>query len=105
MKEMLKQKRVLFPIIFCAELVLILSIASIFNLETDNTLFGGIAIYVIFCTLVWFLIRIIKDHKIQLSTMKIPLYGFNVLNYLYFIIALIIFGLILGLIVALAGIL
>ena len=89
-KDVIKKKRVLFPLIFLGELGVLIAVANIFSLETDNTLYGLIFVYILFITIVVFLIRIIKDHKNELSTIKLPLSGGSVLWSLYFITALII---------------
>ena len=93
-KEIIKKKKILFPIIFLGELVVLTAVAIIFDLEINNTLYGLIFVYILFITIVIFLIKIIKDHKLELSTMKLPLFGDSVLRVLYFATALIIFILI-----------
>ena len=90
MKKILNQKKVLFPLIFVTELVILIVIANIFDLETDNTLYGAAFAYILFITIIWFLIRIIKDHKKELSVMVIPLYKTSVLHFLYFLTGLLI---------------
>lgn len=71
MKKILKKKRILFPLIFLGELAIFITIAIIFDLETNNSLYGVIFAYILFGTFVWFLIKIIKNHKTKLSTIKI----------------------------------
>jgi len=87
MKYMLK-KRVLFPLIFASELVILIAIANIFGLETENTLYGAVFVFIIFATFIGFLLKIVKDHKDELATMKIPFITSSALKHIYFLIAL-----------------
>ena len=90
MKKILKKKKILFPLIFFSELTIIVLIAIIFNFETENSLYGVISIYILFGTFVWFLIRIIKDHKSDFCNKKILFTEIPVLWGIYFVTALLI---------------
>ena len=91
MRKRLKQKKVLFPLIFLAELIVIVTIANIFDLETDNTLYGGVSVCILGITIILFLVRIIKDHKKELAATRIPIIGGSALIEIYFITGLLIF--------------
>ena len=104
MKNMLKKKRVLFPLIFLGELAIVIIIAIIFDLEMGNSLYGDVTVSITFATFVWFLFRIIKDHKAELSKMRIPLFEFlSVLGWIYFAIVIMIIGLIVNFLVIIFG--
>jgi len=88
------KKRILFPLVFFSEIAIVIIIAKIFGLETENSLLGWIYAFVMVLTIIWFLIKIIIDHKAKLSTAKVPLLGTSVIVNLYFIIALLIIALV-----------
>ena len=90
MRNLLKKKRVLFPLIFLGELAIVIIIAIIFDLETGNSLYGEISSSIMFATFVWFLFRIAKDHKTKLSAIKIPLFEISVIWVIYYAIAIIV---------------
>jgi len=95
MKNFLKKKRFLFPFIFIIQIVLFVLIANIFNLETGNSIVGMIYYFMMVVAVLWFLLRIIKDHKTKLSETKLPLFGvfgITALIGIRFVIALSIFG-------------
>ena len=94
MREKFKQKRILFPLIFLSQFVTLTVIARIFGLETENSLYGDISIFIMFSTFGWFLFRIIKDHKQYLISKNMPFDGYPVLWMIYFAIFIIIVGLI-----------
>jgi len=102
-KKILKQKKILFPFIFLVELAILIAIAIIFNLETDNSLYGAVFAFVIWGTFLWFLIKIVKDHKTKLSTVKIPLFGISSTWLFYLAIAAIITSTVSVALVALFG--
>ena len=83
MIKTLKKKKVLFPIIFFLEIFLIVQIANIFEIETANSLYGGIVMIIINCTVLIFVIKIIKDHKTYLSEVKMSVMGESLLLYCY----------------------
>jgi len=90
-KNALKKKRVLFPLILFFELAIITIIARVFSFETENSLYGLISAYIIFITFVVFIFMIIKDHKVKLVSTKIPYIDISVLWVFYFAMVLIIF--------------
>jgi len=94
MRKIITKKRFLFPIIFLGEFVALSVIANIFGFETSNSLYALIAIYILFSTLVVFLIIIVREHKTELAGMKIPFASKSVLWDLYFVIGLTIVALI-----------
>lgn len=109
LKEALKKKKILFPLISIVQLVILVTIANVFDLETEDTLFGGVFVLVVFGTFIGFLIKIIRDHGDELSKMKMPpfmnLAETSVLTNLYFLLSIIIFGLVVGLVLFLLGVL
>ena len=88
LKEVLKKKRALYPIILLGELAIVIAIAVIFDLETHNSPFAAVAIYIIGGTIIWFLIKICKDHKSELAAIRFEAMGVSVLVWLYFVIGL-----------------
>ena len=103
-KQQLKKKRFLFPLIFLGWIAIVSIIANVFGLETENTMFGGISVLVMFSTCIWFLIKTIKDHKAKLATVRIPFYGVTVLTGLYFITALLTFLVLLHTVLLITGV-
>jgi len=89
LKLSIGDKFALLILILMVELVVFITIAYVFDFETENSLFGAIAIYTIVGTLIGFLVKIIKDHKRELSLMKMPVMGYSVLFNLYFLISII----------------
>jgi len=87
MKQMIKKKKVSFPLIFFGQIIIFIAIANIFGLETGNSLLGGIYAVIMFFTLMWFLIKIIKDHKTELNRVTVPLIGISIIWVLYLAIA------------------
>ncbi|MCL2457013.1 MAG: hypothetical protein FWD19_05650 [Defluviitaleaceae bacterium] len=92
-KNLFKKKRVLFPLIFFGEIIIVLVIGEIFNLETNNSPLGAVYAYVMGFTLLGFIFKILKDHKSEISNMKIPLWG-SVLGSLYLVIVILIVNMI-----------
>ena len=93
MKRFLKYKVFLYPIILLVEYAILLKIAHIFNFETQNSLYAGFSLLVLFSTFIYFLFRIAKDYKDKLMTIKIPFYRISALVGIYCIIAFLAFTL------------
>jgi len=72
------------------ELLIFIAIAIIFNVNTKNSLYGTICVYILFGTLSWFLLKIVKDHKNELSNIKIPLFELPILWMIYLAVLVII---------------
>jgi len=104
MKELIKKKRVYFPLIFIGQFALTLIIAHIFGLETQNSVLSAIYFVALVATITWLILKIIKDHRAKLSQIEIPIFGVSVVTGLYFIMTLIILIFVINLIVFLVGV-
>jgi len=104
MKEVIKKKRVYFPLIFIGQIVIVSIIAHIFGLETYNSVLGTIYAVALFSTIIWLILKVIKDHGDKLSTVKIPVYGVSIVAGLYFVMTLIIIIFVVNLIAFLVGV-
>jgi hypothetical protein len=93
MKNIIKKKRVLFPIIFFGEIAIVAVIAIIFDLETGDSPLGVAYAYVMAFTLMGFVLKILKDHKTELSNMELPFVG-SIIWMLYTVFIVIIFVLV-----------
>jgi hypothetical protein len=82
----------LFPLIFWGEFYIAILIAELFNLETQNSLFADIYGIVVFSTLIVFFVKIIKDHKAELSDKKFPIIGIKMIGIIYFVFGIVIFN-------------
>jgi len=89
MKDIIKKKRVLFPLIFFGEIIIIAVIAKIFDLETSNSPLGIIYAYIMDFTLIGFLIKIRKDYKSTIAKMEMPA-RLIVLGWFYFLMFILI---------------
>ena len=67
-----KQKRFLYPSALVLQISAVLLIGHLFGLETANSLLGLIWAYIFFGTIVYFLIKIIKEHKAMLAVVELP---------------------------------
>jgi hypothetical protein len=92
--KVVKRKIFLFLLIFLGEIALLVVIANVFGIETENTVFGMTATYVIFLTIMLFLIKIAKEHREELDNMEMPIFRFggdiSVLWWIYIAILVII---------------
>ena len=92
MKDFLKRKRILFPLIFFGQIAIVAIISLIFELETDNSPLGVAYAYIMGFTVIWFATKIIKEHKTELIDKKVPFMGqLTILGMLYTLIAVMIF--------------
>ena len=96
MKILIKKKRFLFPLIFLGELTVIITVVSIFNLETHNSFFALISVYTLFSTLAYFLIRIRRDHKEELYAIKLPFFLSSSASGFVLFVTIILVGLLIG---------
>jgi len=71
-KELLKKKRVLFPVIFFSEIVVFILLAAILDLEFRTSLLRIVYVMIMCFTLTGFLNEIIKDYRARLVAIKIP---------------------------------
>jgi len=85
---LIKKKRIMFPLIFFGQIGLIAAIANAFDLETANSPLGMIYAFIMCCTLICFLVKILKDHRAWVSVTKIPFFGFFVKEMLYLAMAI-----------------
>jgi len=83
MKRILRKKRFLFPIIFFAQILIAAVVGIVFELETTNSPLGATYAVVMVVTIIYFLVKIIKDHKTVLTDVKIPFLGLSVIWILY----------------------
>jgi len=83
------KKAFLYVIIIVSELIMLGVISFIFKLETQNSVFGGIGVSVIYGTFALILVSIIKEHKAKLKSIKIPFFGLPLLLMLYLAITII----------------
>ena len=81
MKKTIMKKRVLYPLVFFGELAIVMLIARIFDLETENSLYGGICATLMALTIMVFFIKIIQEYKTKYPWV-------NVLYFPIFIITL-----------------
>jgi len=94
MKDMLKKKIVLFPLILFGQLVITLTIAIVFNLETTNSVLSAIYAYILCFTIICFLIKILKDHKKQILDADIVLFSLFAVWFLYAMIVVMVINII-----------
>ena len=104
MGKMFLKKRILFPIIFSVQFLALYAAENVWNLELENTLLGGVFAITINVTFVVLLIKIYKDHKDKLSTIKIPIFGIlgiSIARFLYYLIVSIFLAFVLGTLIVL----
>jgi len=94
-KQMLKKKRILFPLIFFGEIAITIIIAHVFGLETSNSPLGAVFSFVMGFTFIIFLLKIIKDHKAELIAIRIPFIEISIIWVLYLALAQIILAVVL----------
>jgi len=71
-KELLKKKRVLFPVIFLSEIVVFILLAAILDLEFRTSLLRIVYVMTMCATLADFSYEIIKDYRARLVEKKTP---------------------------------
>ena len=76
-KDLLKKKRVLFPVIFLSEIVVFILLAAILDLEFRTSLLRIIYVLIICYTLTGFSNEIIKDYRARLVEKKTPYVQFQ----------------------------
>ena len=86
----LKRKYNTCIIVFVSQIVVFSLIGAILKLE-ENSIWGLLSSFVVFSTLIGFLLKIIKEHKAKLSVIKIPVFGGSVVGLLYFLIVMMVF--------------
>ena len=83
--EILKLKRVLFPLVLFGQLAIFMAIATAFRLETHNSPLGFTYAVVMSVTIVCFCLKTIKDHREWLKSTKDPIFGVPILLILLYL--------------------
>ena len=83
--DILKLKRVMFPLVFFGQLAVFITIATIFGLETQNSPLGFAYAVVMSVTIIYFCLKTIKDHREWLKSIKDPIFGAPILLMLLYV--------------------
>jgi len=77
-KELLKKKRVLYPVILFCEIAVFILLAAILNLEYRTSWLRIVYVMTMCSTLISFSYAIIKDYKTRLDVIKLPFFKIRI---------------------------
>ena len=80
------KKTILYPLIFFAEVLALIVIAKIFDLQTNDSLYGCISACVMFLTIAAFMFKIIQNFQIRYPVVKLLYFPIVLLTVLMIII-------------------
>jgi len=90
MKNLLKRKRVLFPIIFFGQILVFILLSAVFSYEFEDTTLNLVPTFAMLATFIWFLLKVSRDYKEKLSSIKIPPFNIPIVALFYLVVVILI---------------